>query len=170
MYNTIPRTANVKGGDIMEMENKMEDERMPEIASEIVKFLARTKELKTMGQIKESLDIPNWNTIQRNLNKLEQIGRVHIKIMGTTKYYELNGKGKHQDSIKINNNDYIWIDIFEPETKISGNHFVRIKQSTKIGPTNKDWETKGSIIITKESIGEFIKKLENIKETLEQTY
>ncbi len=148
------------------MEDKMTEEKISATASQIVLALKDSKEMMSAADIKKKANIDSWNTVQWNLNKLEQIGRIHTQIMGTTKYYSLNGKGKHQHSIQLDQNNYLWIDIFEPIN--IREHFVRIKQSQKIGPD--EWETKGTVIITREVFDTVLETLNKTEEVLKKEY
>jgi len=147
---------------------QMGEEKISKTASDIILALKDSRNLISAADIKKKTLIESWNTLQWNLNKLEQIGRIHTKIIGTKKYYALNGKGVHQHSIQLDNNNYLWVDIFEPRNVKE--HFVRIKQSQKVGPEKNDWETKGKIVVTKEAFQQLLDTLKKTKEVLEKEY
>ena len=138
----------------------------PPSASNIIKHMVSEKRPVMMSEIKRDLDV-DWNTIKRNFNWLEQIGRVHQKFIGTKKYYELNGKGKHQTSFDIDETTRLWIDIFEPRGDYK-QHFVRIKQSRRISPN--EWETVSTINIKRDKLKDFIDELSKIDSTLNEFY
>ena len=149
-------------------EEQMGEPKVSKTSSEVILALKDSKKLMSAAEIKEKGKIENWNTLQWNLNKLEQIGRVHTELIGTRKYYTLNGKGIHQHSIKMDKDNYLWVDIFEP--RILKEHFVRIKQTQKTGPGMDDWETKGTVIITRDIFDELLHALNETKKILEKEY
>ena len=110
----------------------------------------------SIHEIAMHLDI-HWATTEKELKKLEDIGRVHSEIFGKTKVYFLNGKGEFQDKFTLGKNHTLFIDTF---VSPFGERFVRLKESKKI---EDEWKNIGSVIITKEILKEvsgFLNKVE----------
>ena len=124
----------------------------------VEQYLA-TKHRAFINQISNDLNI-SWATARKYLDYLESIGRVHGERLGNSIIYFFNGNGEWQDKIWLNKNHILFLDTF---ISSFGEPFIRIKESKKKGDI---WETFGEIMITKDTIGDVIKFLENVKKNI----
>ncbi len=120
-----------------------------------------TKNRASVNQISNDLEI-SWATARKHLDYLESIGRVHGERLGNSIIYFFNGKGEWQDKVWLNKNHILFMDTF---VSSFGEPFIRIKESKRKGDT---WETFGEIMITKDTVGNVIKFLENVKKNIEK--
>ncbi len=124
----------------------------------IEQYLA-TKHRASINQISSDLEI-SWATARKHLDYLETIGRVHGERLGNSIIYFFNGNGEWQDKVWLNKNHILFLDTF---VSSFGEPFIRIKESKKKGET---WETFGEIMITKDTVGDVIKFLENVRKNI----
>jgi len=108
-------------------------------------------------EVARHLDI-HWATTEKELIKLENLGRVHSEVVSKTKVYFLNGVGNFQEKFVLGKNHYLFIDTF---VSPFGERFARLKETKKIG---NDWKNIGNVIVTKDvlkNVSEFLGKISN---------
>ena len=103
----------------------MEQKSMEEVKhwKEIELFFAKNK-CGNIHQIAEAINV-HWVTAQKEIQRLEQIGRVHNE----GKIYFLNGIDEWQKRINLNDSHTLFIDTMRTTF---GDNFVRIKILHKI--------------------------------------
>ena len=106
-------------------------------------------------QIAEAINV-HWVTAQKEIQRLEQIGRVHNE----GKIYFLNGIDEWQKRINLNDSHTLFIDTMRTTF---GDNFVRIKETKKI---DGEWKAIGNIMITKDKIKEVKDFLEKVDKNI----
>ena len=137
----------------------MEQKSLEEVKhwKEIELFFTKNK-CGNIQQIAEAINV-HWVTAQKEIQRLEQIGRVHSE----GKIYFLNGIDEWQKRINLNDSHTLFIDTMRTAF---GDNFVRIKETKKI---DGEWKAIGNIMITKDKIKEvkeFLEKVDNNIRTL----
>ena len=110
-------------------------------------FLKDNPKGKNVYEIAGKLNV-HWVTAQRQLEKLEKIGRLHSEKYGNTIVYFLNGVDQWKTRIDLSSNHCLFIDTFRTQF---GDNFVRIKESKKIDGA---WKSMGNIMITRDTISD----------------
>lgn len=125
---------------------------------EIEKYLVQHRKA-TVNQIADHLNI-HWITVQKKLDELESIGRLHKEKIGKTTIYYLNGVGKWQDKFKLNESTYLFADTF---ISPFGDPFIRLKETKK---KEGNWTKFGEIMITKEKLNDVVTFLQKVRDEL----
>jgi predicted ArsR family transcriptional regulator len=122
----------------------------------IEKALIKHKDGATINQISKDLNL-SWITVKKHLERLNAIGRTHVKKFGNNEIYFLNGEGKWKKQIELSPNHTLFLD-----TLVSpfNEPFLRIKETKVI---DGKWQSVGNIIITKEKLPEVIDFLKQLK-------
>ena len=130
----------------------MEQKSMEEVKhwKEIELFFTKNK-CGNIHQIAEAINV-HWVTAQKEIQRLEQIGRVHSE----GKIYFLNGIDEWQKKINLNGSHTLFIDTMRTAF---GDNFVRIKETKKI---DGEWKAIGNIMITKDKLKEVREFLEKV--------
>src|SRR4030042_1360701 len=122
---------------------KMKVEDMPETTYwKKIELFLNGKRGVSIHEIAKHLDV-HWTTTEKELQKLESMGRVHSEKMGNMKVYFLNGVGKFQEKFSMSPNHFLFVDTF---ISPFGERFVRLKETKKL---DKEWKNIGNVIITK---------------------
>ena len=150
----VSNRLNMKGNDDLEHYSKNR--------KEIEKYLATHSPL-SVNQIAEALKL-SWATVQSHLDTMEASARVHFQQLSKTKVYYLNGVGKWQNRVKLNDSTYLFLDTF---ISPFGEPFIRIKETTN---KSGNWEKFGEVMVTKDKIDDVIKFLENVKGDIDKYY
>lgn len=102
----------------------------------------------------------HWITAEKELQRMENEGRVHSENLGGLKVYFLNGEGKWREHVKLGKKNTLWLDTF---ISPFGDRFVRVKE-TKL--SDGEWKPTGNIIITQDKLKEFISKISKIADNI----
>ncbi len=129
----------------------------------IEKLLATAKRGMTLTEIARELNLP-VSTVKRHLEKLISIGRVHTESYKGSTYYIWNGFERYQYKVFLSDNHVLFIDAM---VNPWGRPFVRIKESKRVPGTN-EWEDVGAILIDSRKLSEFIEKLKEIENNLDE--
>ena len=135
--------------------NQVEDEARKKIEC----FLVRNQKAST-NQISEGTRLA-WATVQKHMDYLESIGRVHSERLGSSIIYFFNGNGKWQKKVRLDEDHILFLDTFITQF---GKPFIRIKEAKK---NDGKWENFGDIMITKEKIREVKEFLENVEKNID---
>jgi len=122
-------------------------------------FLAKNQKAST-NQISEGTNLA-WATVQKHMDYLESIGRVHSERLGNSIIYFFNGNGKWQKKVRLDQDHILFLDTFVSQ---HGKPFIRIKEAKKNG---NRWENFGDVMITKEKVGEVKEFLEIVEKNLD---
>ena len=125
----------------------------------IERYLAKNQKA-SINQISEGTTLA-WATVQKHLDYLESIGRVHGERLGNSIIYFFNGDGKWQKKVRLNQNHILFLDTFVSQF---GKPFVRIKEAKK---RDSKWENFGDVMITKEKIKEVRAFLEKVEKNID---
>jgi len=129
----------------------------------IEKLLATAKKGMTLTEIAKELNLP-VSTVKRHLEKLISIGRVHTESYKGSTYYIWSGFERYQCKVFLSDNHVLFIDAM---VNPWGRPFVRIKESKRVPGTN-EWEDIGAILIDSQKLSEFIEKLKEIENNLDE--
>jgi len=135
--------------------NQVEDEARKKIEC----FLAKNQKAST-NQISEGTSLA-WATVQKHMDYLESIGRVHSERLGNSIIYFFNGNGKWQKKVRLDKDHVLFLDTFVTQF---GQPYVRIKEAKKKG---EKWENFGDVMITKENIKEVRDFLETVEKNID---
>jgi predicted ArsR family transcriptional regulator len=123
-------------------------------------FLAKNQKAST-NQIAEGTNLA-WGSVQKHLDYLETIGRVHWEHLGNSTIYFFNGNGKWQKKVKLDQDHVLFLDTFISQ---QGKPYIRIKEAKK---SEGKWKNFGDIMITKEKIREVKEFLDNVEKNIDE--
>ncbi len=128
------------------------------IIKQIEKVLIEYRQGLTINQIMEYTNLSR-GTVKAYLDEMVKIGRIHEETYNkNTKVFFLNGVGKYQHQVQMNNEGILFIDVMTDPWK---KPFIRIKY--------KDKEDKGAIFINDEnSVNKLIEALDKAKPQLKK--
>jgi DNA-binding transcriptional ArsR family regulator len=135
--------------------NEVEDKARKKIEC----YLAKNQKAST-NQISEGANLA-WATVQKHLDYLESIGRVHSERLGNSMIYFFNGNGKWQKKVRLDQDHILFLDTFVSQ---HGKPFIRIKEAKKKAGK---WENFGDVMITKEKVSEVKAFLEIVEKNLD---
>lgn len=142
------------------MKNPTHGQVEDEARKKIECYLAKNQKAST-NQIAEATSLA-WATVQKQMDYLESIGRVHSERLGNSIIYFFNGNGKWQRKVRLDQDHILFLDTFISQY---GKPYIRIKEAKK---KDSKWENFGDIMITKEKIREVKEFLENVEKDIDK--
>ncbi|MFH1592747.1 MAG: hypothetical protein ABIB47_05265 [Candidatus Woesearchaeota archaeon] len=139
------------------MRNLTPFEKEIEIRKRLLAFMKKNPKGLTTTEIGAKTGISR-KTLEKHLQLLVFENEIYMKQWGPTRVYYPNHRVHYIDfkKLTINNRTY-WFDIMKNEY---GSYLII--QEKRMGPKDKDWKTKGSILIPLKENRKFMSALTNI--------
>lgn len=103
-------------------------------------------------------------TVKRHLEKLVAIGRVDMELHRGSTIYRINGHLQYNDKVELSKDHILYIDAF---VNPWGKPYIRIKERKRDPKTGK-FIDMGAVIVDREKIDEFLRKIRKISENIEE--